>query len=165
MPFITIDPATIEIGDPITKDLWDKVKDNFDSLQSQVTSLSSGSGTVSFFNDDVILNNPNEKIFVEVLQDCIITEGAIQLFLKAPATTGSITIDIKKNSSTNPSGFTSIFSTLPTLNIATATDYQRQSGIVNPSAQTVTVGTILRFEVTSYPVGLQKIRLVLKGAF
>lgn len=165
MAFTSINSSNIQVGDPVTKDLWDLIKSNFDDHESRLTSLSGGSGVVTFFNDDIIINNPNDKIYVEVFQDCIITEAAIQLFTKAPATTGSITIDIKKNTSTNPTGFTSIFSTLPTINIATATDYQRSIGTINPAAQSVTTGIILRFEITSMPVGLQKIRFVLKGAF
>lgn len=158
-------PVEKIVGDPIVKEIFDVYDANFVDIDARLTSLSGGSGVVSFFNDDIIPVNPNEKVYVEVLQDCIITEVAIQLYEKAPATTGSLSIDIKKNTSTNPSGFTSIMSIPPSLNIALASNYQRTTGVINVASQSLTAGNILRFEISSLPFGLQKFRLIVKGAF
>lgn len=168
MPFVPINPATIEVGDPITKELFDLIKSNFQDHEDRLQTLSGGSGKISLMNEDVYIGLGGELtgvLFYEVIQNCIITEGAIQLFEKAPATTGNLTIDIKKNTTTDPTGFNSIFSAPPTLNIATATDYQRATGTVNPSAQALAVGDILRLDITALPEFLKKFRVNLLGEF
>jgi hypothetical protein len=170
MAYVTIDPTTIEVGDAITADLFTLIKDNLDDLDTRVTTLGSGSGTISLINTDVRIGSTDDQFLTgafhfEVFQDCIITEGAIQLFEKSPATTGSLTVDVKKNTTTNPAGFNTVFSSAPTINIATAADYDRATGTVNPSAQTLTAGDIIRVDITSLPAGLQRFRVVLKGVF
>jgi len=166
--FTPIDPNKIKVGDPVTKELLDFIKNNFDNLDERVSTLGEGSGRVSLINEDFQIGVGGTftgVLFYEVMQDCIATEASIQLFAKAPATTGSLIVDIKKNSTTNPSGFNTIFSTPPTINIAAASDYTRQTGTIDPAKQTLTVGTILRVDITGLPVGLEKFRLNLMGEF
>jgi hypothetical protein len=88
----------------------------------------------------------------------------LQLFAKSPATAGSLTIDIKKNTTTNPTGFVSLLSISPTISMASA-DYTRVIGTINPASQSLSVGDILKLDIISLPVGLQKFRVVLKGTF
>lgn len=168
MAYVPIDPNTIKVGDPIKKELLDLLKANFDDHEARLQILSGGSGKISIFNEDIILGVGGELtavLFYEVIQSCVVVEGAIQLFEKAPATTGNLTVDVKKNTTTNPTGFNSIFTTPPTLNIATAADYQRAVGTINPAAQVLNVGDILRIDITSLPVGLRAFRTVLLGEF
>lgn len=170
MAFTTIDPNTIEIGDALRKDLFDLIKSNMDDLDSRITALGTGAGKVSLINTDIAIGSNDDgfltgALHVEVIQNCSITEGAIQLFLKSPATSGSLTVDVKKNTTTNPSGFNSVFTSAPTLDFTTATDYQRATGTVNPATQALVVGDILRVDITGLPTGLQKFRVVLVGEF
>jgi len=170
MPYTTIDPATIEVGDPIVKDLFDLIKDDLDDHEVRITVLSAGSGKISLINTDIRIGSTDDSFLTgalhfEVIQACIITEGAIQLFERAPATTGSLTVDVKKNTTTNPSGFNSVFTSAPTLNVATAADYDRATGTINPAAQALAVGDIIKVDITSLPAGLQRFRVVLVGVF
>lgn len=170
MAFVTINPTTIEVGDAITADLFALIKANEDDLDSRVTTLAAGSGTVSLINTDIRIGSNDDQFLTgalhyEVLQACIVTQGAIQLFEKSPATTGSLTVDVKKNTTTNPSGFNSLFTSAPTINVATAADYDRATGTVNPSTQSLNVGDILRVDITGLPTGLQRFRVVLVGAY
>ena len=170
MAFDPISLDEIEVGDALKRELFRKIKNDLDDLDERVQTLSGGSGKISLINEDVIVGSNGSSIltgalYLEVIQDCIVTEGAIQLFAKSPATTGSLTIDIKKNTTTNPSGFNSIFSVNPTLNVASASDYQRATGTIDPSAQALVVGDIIRLDITSLPAGLQRFRVVLIGEF
>lgn len=170
MAFTTIDPNTIEVGDAVRKDLFDLIKANFDDHETRITALGTGAGRVSLINTDIRIGSNDDgfltgALHIEVVQACSITEGAIQLFLKSPVTSGTFTVDIKKNTTTNPSGFNSVFTAAPTLNLATAVDYQRATGTVNPATQSLAVGDILKVDITSLPAGLQSFRVVLIGEF
>lgn len=169
MAYTPIPTGSIRVGDPITKELWDLLRSNFEDHEERLTVLGGGSGKISLFNTDIKIGSNASGIltgvlYYEVLQSCIITEGAIRLFTKSPATTGSLTVDIKKNTSTNPSGFNSIFSVAPTISMAAA-DYSRNAGTINPAMQTLNVGDILRVDITALPAGLQRFMLLLIGEF
>jgi len=167
MAYTTIDPTAIEVGDPITADLLTLVKTNFDDHETRILANSISVAAINLINEDVkihyITSSTVGIYFVEVFQDCLVTEGSIQLFVKSPAVTGLITVDIKKNTTTNPSGFNSLFTTLPTLNMATASDYQRSTGVINPTYQNLLMGDILRVDITSLPLGLGGFRVNLIG--
>lgn len=168
MPFVPINPATIEVGDPITKELFDLIKNNFEDHESRLQILSGGSGKISLMNEDIHIGVGGDLVgvlYYEVIQNCIITEAAIQLFEKAPATIGTLSIDIKKNTTTDPTGFNTVFSTPPSIDIATALDYQRTTGLINSAAQALAVGEILRLDITGLPEFLKKFRVDLLGEF
>ncbi|MEY3786535.1 MAG: hypothetical protein RLZ75_740 [Pseudomonadota bacterium] len=168
MAYTTIDPTVIEVGDPVTADLLTQVKTNFDDHETRILAASISSSKISLINADISIGSTATSLttgclYVEVLNACVITEGSLQLFLKSPATTGSITIDVKKNTTTNPTGFNSVFITMPTLNIAISSDYQKTTGTMNPTYQSLIAGDILRLDIISIPAGLQKFKVVLIG--
>jgi len=170
MAFVTINSTNIEVGKPLKKELFDLIKDNFDDHEARILTLGSGSGKISLINTDIRIGSTDDQFLTgafhyEVIQDCIITEGAIQLFERSPATTGNLIVDVKKNTTTNPSGFNSVFTSAPTINVATAADYDRATGTINPSVQALTVGDIIRVDITGLPAGLQRFRVVLIGEF
>ena len=164
MAFVTIDPLTIEVGDPQTAELWNKVKDNLDDLDSRLTAFG-GTGKISIFNEKIEVGvdaNLTGFLDYEIIQACSITEFAIQLYEKSPASSGSLTLDLKKNTDTNPAGFNSIMTVLPTISMASA-DYSRNAGTINTGLSTLSVGNIVRVDITALPTGLQKFRLVVVG--
>lgn len=168
MAFTPISSSAIQPGDPITSDLFTKIKSNFDDHESRINTLSVGSAAIDLINEDFhigegITSSITGALFIESLNACNIVEIAIQLFNKDNASSGSLTVDVKKNTSTNPSGFTSVLSVLPTLNLATATNYQRQTGTINSSNQSLANGNILRIDITSIPAGLRSFRVIVKA--
>lgn len=82
-----------------------------------------------------------------------ISSVAAQIYEKNGVVTGSLTVDIKKNSTPNDVGMVSIFSTLPTFNFATAVDYDSSTGTRSTSA--IAVGQYLRLDLTSIPAGFR----------
>lgn len=58
MAFSAINSSNIEVGDPVTNDLWTKVKDNFDDHETRVASLETNANRIYVFNK--IIRRPSE---------------------------------------------------------------------------------------------------------
>ena len=75
----------------------------------------------------------------------------LQVFDKNAVVSGSLTIDIKYNTTADDIGMTSIFSVQPTLNFASISDYATSNGTM--SVTSIASGSYLRLDVTSIPSG------------
>jgi hypothetical protein len=73
----------------------------------------------------------------------------VQIFEKGSTSSGSLTIDVKKNTSPDNVGMTSLFSTLPTFNFSTISDYATSTGTL--SVTSVSEGDYLRLDITTVP--------------
>jgi hypothetical protein len=168
MAFNNLTNTEIEVGEPVKKELFSKIQESLADLDSRATALEGGSGAIDIFNNDVFIGtNPitTGVAYWEAPFDLTLTECAIQIFARGVVTTGTLTIDIKKNSTPNPTGMTSVFTSAPTINMASVSDYARATGTFNPSNQSITQGQILRFDITSLPTNLTAFRIILKGGF
>lgn len=170
MPYQTIDPNIIKVGDPITKEILNLLKNNLDDHEERLSTLAGGSGKIVFFNDLVVVNSyrPSDLLgaaFFEVPQSCIITEFAIQIFAKGAVTTGALQVDLKKNNSTNPTGFNSVFSAPATVNFATDLDFARKNAVINAAQQSLVAGDILRLDILNLQSGIDKFKIFGIGEF
>jgi hypothetical protein len=77
------------------------------------------------------------------------TFSVLQIFEKNGITSGSLTIDVKRG--TNPGTMSSIYSATPTINFATASDYDSNTGTYSVSG--FGAGSWLRLDVLSVPSG------------
>jgi hypothetical protein len=75
----------------------------------------------------------------------------LTLFNKSGISTGTLEVDIKKNTTPDDVGMTSIFSAKPSRDFSTDADYSESSGTMSTSA--VANGEWLRLDVTSIPSG------------
>jgi hypothetical protein len=80
-----------------------------------------------------------------------ISSVRLTVFELGGVSSGSLTLDVKVNSSPDDVGMTSIFSAAPTLNFATAVAYDSNVGTLATSA--FTAGQWLRVDATSVPAG------------
>lgn len=168
MAYVTIPSTSIEVGDALKKELFDLIKENFDDHEARILAFGGGSATISVFNDDVNIGaNPLTTgiVYYEAIRPINIIEVAIQIFQKSPATTGTLSVDVKKNSDTNDANFTTILTTQPEIDIATDPDYTRTTATINTGAQTLNTGDLLRVDITALPIGLQRFRLVVIGEY
>lgn len=107
MAFTAINSNNIESGDPVTKNLWDKTKDNFDDHESRINDLESSS------------DNNGPKLVFDVIGQGGVLDGAayelirenltitsVLLFVKEAGTSGSVEVDIEYKR--GASAFTSI---------------------------------------------------------
>jgi len=94
-----------------------------------------------------------------------ITKVEVQLFTKGTATTGTLEIDVLKatNLQGSPVDYVSIMTTKPSMNMATATDYQISTGVIDPAQSSITEGQFVRLDITSRPANLQSIHVRVYG--
>lgn len=167
MAYTAITSTEVQVGQAITESLLGKVKDNFADHETRISGFSSGSKKVEVFNLDIQLgvraSTVTGILYYESIQDMTLQEAAIQIYDKGTIATGSLTIDVKKNTTPNNTGMTSVFTSAPTTNFATNANYARATGTFNATYQSILKGDILRLDITSLPVGLGAFRVILIG--
>lgn len=165
MSFISL--ITKFVGDALKVDDWANVKGNFDDHESRITSNEAQASKIIAFDFDVALGSNSDTYtgfaYYKAIQSFTITTIEIQIFNKGVITSGSLEIDIKKNSSPDDTGMTSVMSSLPSIDFATDPDYSVSIGTLSVTEQDVAVDEFLRFDITSLPVGLGAFRLLVYG--
>jgi hypothetical protein len=102
--------------------------------------------------------------FYKAKQNIRVTKLEIQIYEKGSISSGSLTVDVKKSSSLNPIGFSSIMTTPATINFATAINYDLNAGVINSTLNDVAVNEYLRLDVTALPsTPLSKFRVLVIG--
>ena len=167
MAFVTIPSNAIDVGDPITKDLFDKVKDNFDDHETRIASLESGAAKVEVFDGVVFLGSLASTatgIFHFVAKaNFTLTECRLRAFETSPPT-GTLEIDVKKNTTFDNTGMTSVFTTRPSINYTSAPDYAFSTNQVFDNTKiNIVTDDVLRIDITSLPTGLGKFYLQFYG--
>jgi hypothetical protein len=168
MAFQAINDSEIEVGKPTKKELWKKVQNSLNAHEEQINALTVGASPVEVFNFDIV-NVSSSATLTGVCHHKAFTAFTVstvevQIFEKGIITTGILEIDIKKNTSLDDIGMTSILSTKPSINFAVAPDFTSASGVLNPVLQEVNAGEFLRLDVTSLPtIPLGKFRVVVYG--
>ena len=169
MAFTPIDSNTIKVGDPLKKDLFDLIKSNEDDLDSRVSALSLTANRIVVF-DHTILNVTSSTTltglnFFRAISDFNLIGGIVSIFEKG-SLTGTLEIDVKKNSTPNDTGMTSVFTTRPSITYAGASDYEESSNqVFNAGVATISTGDYLRLDVTSLPSNgvIGKFRVIIFG--
>jgi hypothetical protein len=168
MAFITIDSNTIKVGDPITKDIMDLIKDNLDDLNTRVSGLSVSGGSIYILNGDVSLigySSLRQDIFYyKAKQDFSVNEFSVQLFSKQGITSGNLVLDIQKSSNTNDANFSTILTTPLSFNFASDADYSSLSASIDSGANDITTNQVLRIKITNVPAGFSGSILINVGA-
>jgi hypothetical protein len=169
MAITPIDPATIEVGDPITADLFNTIKNNFDSIDADLNSLLLGAVKVSVFHYDMVNGSSFSTVtgldYFQAITPFTLTNASIRIFEKG-ALTGEIEIDIKKSTTNmDNASFTSVFSVKPKITYSTAVDYQTSSNqVFNSSMIQINAGDILRLDITAAPnAALPRLKFLVYG--
>lgn len=168
MAFVPIDPNKIKVGDPITKEILDAVKDSLNDLDSRVTSLSISGGTVFIFNGDVSFINYSslrpDIFYYTARQDFSINDFRARLFTKDGVSSGTLTLRLEKSNDPNDANFNSVLTSDLLFNFATDADYLEKIAVLNPSQNDVTTGQIIRVKVIGVPSGFNGKILMSIGA-
>ncbi len=155
MAFLPIDINTIKVGDPITKDLWDLIKTNFDDHELRINSLATSGGSIHIFNGDVSLvgfkiTEP-DIFYYKAPQEFSINDFRVQLFSKQGITSGNLVIDLQKSTDTNDSNFSTVLVSPISFNFASASDYSQQVALIDSAENTIPTDTVLRVKITNIP--------------
>lgn len=158
MAYVPINPATIKVGDPVTKELFDQIKDNFADHESRIDDFEAGASKIPIFEfliENAAVNPGMTGIaYYTALQNFTITDCAVKIFTKG-VLTGFLEIDVKKTTTGSllDASFVSVFTTKPKITYATAVDYQKSSNQVFNAGQTVLAGETLRLDLSTLPGG------------
>jgi len=166
MAFEALTTTEIQVGKSIKKELFRKIKASLDDLNSRLNTVSAGSNKIEVFNLDILNASVSSSmtglIYHEALQNFRITQVQIQVFDTLP-TSGVLSVDVKKNTTPDNVGMTSILTTQPSINFTTATNYQKSTGVLDSGLQQVLAGEIIRLDITNIPTNLAKFRVIVYG--
>jgi hypothetical protein len=87
--------------------------------------------------------------FFKAPKNLTISYFKAQLFEKGSVVSGTLSIDVKKNTNPQSSGMSSIFSVLPSFDFSSVSDYAQSSGTL--STTSVIEGEFLRLDLPSIP--------------
>ena len=159
MPFVIIAPARYEVGDPVTADLIGDMVGDLNDHESRIDSVETSIKKIEVFKY-LLLNGSSFSTatgldYYRAEDSFTITKVAIEIFEKNGVSSGILEIDVKKSVTNKNSGsFTTIMTTKPSINYATAVDNQESSNqVINVSSATITPGQYLRLDITSTPSG------------
>jgi hypothetical protein len=156
MAFTTINPSAIEVGDPLTKDLFDTIKANEDDHESRLNTLETNASRVEIFALDIRNADSSPSFtgfaYARMISDITITNAFVEIYEKG-SLTGALEIDIKRSTTDkNDTSFTSIFTTKPKITMASASDYDTSTNqVFAPSQINLSVGDYLRLDITELP--------------
>lgn len=157
MAFVAIDSNTIKVGDPITKELWDLIKSNFDNLDLRVNSLATSGGTIFIFNGDIdfvgFSLTYGDIFYYKARQDFSINDFRAQLFDKQGVTSGNLVIDLQKATDTNDANFSTILTTTINFNFAVDAAYSEDVALIDSALNDILTGEVIRVKVTNIPTG------------
>jgi hypothetical protein len=167
MAFVTIPSGAIDVGDPITADLFSKIKNGLDDHELRIGGVENAQNRIIVFNT-LYVNGASANTLTglddfNATTDLVFVAAYVQIYEKG-SLTGAIEIDVKVNSTPNNVGMSSIFSTKPKITYSGASDYAKSTNqvfdIVNNAASS---GDSIRLDVTELPGGgtIGKFRVVL----
>jgi hypothetical protein len=155
MAFATIDPNIIKVGDPITKDILDLIKANFDDHEFRLNSLSVSGGSVFIFNGDISFANyspsRSDVLYYKAQTDFSVNDFRVQLFTKQGLTSGTLSFDLEKSVDTNNANFNSILTADISFNFASDADYSVKTASIDSGLNDVLTGDLLRLKITGVP--------------
>lgn len=156
MAFSAISSAVIAVGSAIKAELWTKVKNNFDDLNSRINLVEASSSKVPVIKFMALngseFSTGTGLFYWESNDTLTITSAYVQIFEKGTLT-GVFEIDVKKSTTDlNSTSFTSIFTTKPSITFASALDYAKSTNQVFDATKTSIVpGNYLRLDITQMP--------------
>lgn len=167
MSFTPIDVDVIKVGDPITKEILDLIKDNFDDHEDRLNASETTGGSVFIFNSAIHLANfdstRTDVFYYKATQNFSVTDFRAQIYNKGSISSGFLTMDLQKATNTNNSNFNSILNASLSFNFATDASYLEKVASIDSSAAAVAAGEVIRIVVSGVPTGFNDKVLVVIG--
>jgi hypothetical protein len=148
MAFTAITTAQIQVGEPTAKELFQKMKDNFDDHESRIVSTENSINAILVieFNGagPYSLKGPQNEVMFTRISNNITVQGA-RLIAQTAGTAGSVEIDIKYKRGAG--SWTTIFSTRPSVAFG-AGDYALSTNAVL-GVTSLLAGDLVRLDITA----------------
>jgi hypothetical protein len=158
MAFSSISNLAIAVGSAIKAELWSKVKNNFDDLNTRLNNVEGSSSKIPIIKFFVLngsqFSTGTGLYYWESNDNFTITSAYVQIFEKG-SLTGTFEVDIKKSTTDlNSTSFTTIFTTKPSLDFSSIADYAKSTNqVFDPTKVSMVAGNLLRFDITQMPAG------------
>lgn len=154
--FNTISSALIRVGAALKRELFEKIKNNFDDHEFRINSLETGSKKIDIMSFDIrnamSAGSFTGLFYYEATSAFTLTEAFIRIFKDLPGSE-AIEIDIKKSTTDlDNDSFSSVFITKPRISFMTASDYDASTNqVFDPDMVQVNKGDFLRLDITQAP--------------
>ena len=151
-------PTTKAPGDPVTADDYNLLGDNAIDHETRISNVEVVNAKVPMYVGTFMGNNTFATLskYAPYPVSANFTATSAKFTIDLVGTlTGTLEIDVKKVTGTlNPAGAVSIFTTKPSMNLATAVNYQTSSNFVFDVAnKNFVAGDFFYLEITSMPTG------------
>lgn len=171
MAFSSIGNSLIAVGAALKQELFQLTKDNLDDHETRINSVEGAISRIIPWNGTVYNGTTAASItgglgIHRITTDYTINTAQIGVFdVTATSWTGTLEFDIQKSSSPDFTGSVSIFTTKPSIDMTTVSDYDVSSNAVFGAAASVSAGDYLRLDITSLPGNgiLGKFQLLVEG--
>ena len=169
MAFEVIVSSLYDVGRAIRRELFSKLALNQSDINSRTQILEQGASKVAIWNDRVILTNPGPSLtgwdLWQAPAEFTLLEAKIGIFLEA-GITGIFEMDVQKSVDLDPANFSTVFTTKPSIDFSTASDYDESTNAVfDILEQTVAVNEWLRLDLSSLPAPIGGFTVKLIGEF
>lgn len=155
MAFLAIDPALVEPGDPVTAELMDLVRTNFDDHESRITATEAAFAntiplTFEVWGKYSAVAAPNLDVASLVIPFDLTIVGCL-IYNRQAGTSGTLEIDLR--SGTAGGAFTTVFTTRPSLAFGTGDEAISSNAIIDATNADALAGQILKLDITSVQEG------------
>jgi len=156
MAFVSIDSATIDVGAPLKKELFDTIKENFDNLDDRLNNVEAGTTRVPVIKFDMrnasSFPSATGLFYYEADSDFTLTDCFIRIFEKG-SLAGVLEIDIKKSTTDLADGsFATVFTQKPSITFSGASDYDASTNqVFDATKVNINAGDFLRLDITQAP--------------
>jgi len=167
MAFSSLTQALIAVGKAVKKEIFQTLKDNQDDLDSRVTTFEGLAKKVIVF-DDTINNAGSAATLTDLI--CWRVPSAMTLIdakvvaFTIGGRTGTLELNVVNSTTADSSLGSSVFTTRPSINYGTASDFDESSNVVfDANNKDLVEGDYLFFSVTSLPtpsLGIFKIYVI-----
>lgn len=151
MAFTSINSTEIDTGKPVSNSTQSKIKNNFENLNSRVTSLEGGSSTVYpplilNMNGDYTSMTGAKGVLTTTLNFNLTVTG-VRLLIDKAGSSGTTQIDIEYKRGAG--SWTSILSTKPSLSYTDGDDSISSDGVLNSGEVDLEAGDKIRLNISS----------------
>ena len=157
MAFSSIDSTQIEVSKATKKELFDKIKNNFDDHETRIVAVEGASAKIDVFSGNVFNATAASTLtylaVIKASNSFSLSEAKLQVYdIASSGLTGTIEIDILLGPTLDYSDATTVFTTKPSIAMSGVSDYDVSTNTVfDASNQDVSVGDYLFINVAALP--------------
>ena len=158
MAFVNIDSSRYDVGKSTRKELFQDLVLNQSDLNTRVLDIEASSSKIIVFEGDVVFRVASSLTGIAMFtaaSNFRLTGAVVGVYDKTGVTSGTLSIDVRKSTTRDFTTNVSIFTTAPSLNMATASNYDDSTNaVIDAGEQDMITGEALRLDITSIPSGL-----------